>query len=203
MKSTNESNQKVLGAQRMDLVTMIEPQDKDHPEIVQAVIETPQGSRNKYKYDEETGLFKLHKVLPTGSAFPYSFGFVPKTLAPDGDPVDVLVFADEPVPVGCIVPSRLIGVLEAEQGKPGHMERNDRLIAVAAESRDHEDLVSFRKIAKSLREEIEHFFVSYHDLDDEEFRILDCRGPSGGQHVLEQTRKEFGKKHRGRNGKRS
>src|SRR3954471_14147255 len=116
-----------------NLVAALEPAERDDSDIIHAVIETPQGSRNKYKYDEESGLFILKKVLPAGSQFPYSFGFIPKTLAEDGDPLDVLVLADEPVPVGCIVPCRLIGVLRAEQGKGHRMTRNDRLIAVAAE----------------------------------------------------------------------
>ncbi|HEX8201166.1 MAG TPA: inorganic diphosphatase, partial [Isosphaeraceae bacterium] len=79
------------------------------------IIETPKGSRNKFDFDEELGLFKLGGVLPAGAVFPYDFGFVPATRGGDGDPLDVLVLMDEPAFVGCLVPARLIGVIEAEQ----------------------------------------------------------------------------------------
>src|SRR5438876_43986 len=95
------------------------------------VIETPQGSRNKFTFDEELCLFKLGGVLPLGAAFPFDFGFLPDTMGQDGDPLDVLVLMDEPAFPGCLVPARLIGVIEAEQTEKGKTERNDRLIAVA------------------------------------------------------------------------
>src|SRR5436190_818794 len=100
-----------------DIVSSLAPQtssNEDEETVLNAVIETPQGARNKYKYDQESGLYTLSKVLPAGSVFPFSFGFIPRTLCEDGDPLDILVLADEPVPVGCIVPSRLIGIMEAE-----------------------------------------------------------------------------------------
>src|SRR5436190_17387182 len=126
---TTKATQMTAKPAMRDLIASLNPlQDEEETEIVNAVIETPQGSRNKYKYDPEMGLFRLSKVLPAGSEFPFSFGFIPRTLAEDGDPVDVLLLADEPVPVGCVVPARLIGVLEAENVDGGKKERNDRLI---------------------------------------------------------------------------
>src|SRR5436305_10642632 len=83
--------------------------------LVQVVIETPRGSRNKYKYDEERHLFRLNNVLPAGSSFPYDFGYIPGTKADDGDPLDVLVLMDQPAFTGCLIEARIIGVLEAEQ----------------------------------------------------------------------------------------
>jgi len=190
-----------------NLVRTLKPvASSDDEVLVNALIETPQGSRNKYKYDEESGLFKLSKVLPAGFEFPFSFGFIPRTLAEDGDPLDVLVLADEPVPVGCIVPARLIGVLEGEQSDGTEVERNDRLIAVAAESNDHEDLESFKKINANLMKEIEHFFVSYHQLSGKRYKILGCRGPAGGRKVLEGAldlfRRKRGRRAPRRNGAR-
>lgn len=166
------------------LVASLNPEKRGDPGTIFAVIETPQGSRNKYRYDEKLGQFVLSKVLPAGSEFPWSFGFVPKTLSEDGDPLDVLLLADEPIPVGCVVPARLIGVMEAEKVDGNDTERNDRLIAVASESRDHEDLKSFKKLNKNLMHEIEHFFVSYHQESGKKFRILACRGPKAALDVL-------------------
>src|SRR5579871_6578732 len=99
--------------------------------LFQVVIETPRGHRNKFKYEEKLGLFTLHKVLPLGASFPFDFGFIPATRGQDGDPLDVLVLMDEPTFPGCVVTSRLIGVLEAEQTEDGETVRNDRLIAMA------------------------------------------------------------------------
>src|SRR4051812_46072742 len=89
----------------------------------QVVVETPRGTRNKYKYDERRGLFLLHKVLPLGAEFPFDFGFLPSTRGDDGDPLDVLLLTPEPAFPGCVVPARLIGVIEAEQVEDGETER--------------------------------------------------------------------------------
>jgi len=101
------------------------------PEQQQVIIETPHGSRNKYKYNEETGRMKFSKVLPEGMMFPYDFGFIPATKANDGDPLDVLVLSDEPMFPGCEIECRIVGVLKAMQRENGKENRNDRLIAVA------------------------------------------------------------------------
>ncbi len=81
--------------------------------LLNVVIDTPKGSRNKYKLDEQSGQWRLSKMLPQGMAFPYDFGFIPSTRAEDGDPIDVLLLSDEPSFPGCIVPAKLIGVIEA------------------------------------------------------------------------------------------
>src|SRR5438128_1530614 len=83
--------------------------------LTTVVIDTPRGSRCKYKYDPRTGLFRVGKLLPLGASFPFNFGYVPGTLGADGDPRDVLVILDEPLAVGCVAPVRLIGILQAEQ----------------------------------------------------------------------------------------
>src|ERR1700753_3284058 len=83
--------------------------------FVQVIIETPAGSRNKFAYDPDQGIFALKKVLPAGMVFPYDFGFLPQTMAPDGDPIDVLLLMDEPAFPGCAVKSRLIGQIQGEQ----------------------------------------------------------------------------------------
>jgi len=94
------------------------------------VVDTPRGCRNKYKFDEQDGQWRLSKVLPPGMSFPYDFGFIPSTRGEDGDPLDVLLLMDEPAFLGCVVPARLIGVIEAEQTEEGTTVRNDRLVAV-------------------------------------------------------------------------
>src|SRR5881392_941690 len=105
------------------------PPFDEQSHAVNVVIETPKGSRNKFKFDESCGVFSLGSVLPAGSVFPYDFGYIPGTRADDGDPLDVLLLMDVPAFAGCRVQSRLIGVIEAEQTDKDGTERNDRLVA--------------------------------------------------------------------------
>jgi len=149
------------------------------------IIETPKGSRNKYKYNKEHRLFSLSKVLPSGNTFPYDFGYIPSTAGQDGDPLDVLVLMDEVVFPGCLITARLIGVIKAEQTDDGDKIRNDRLIAIASQSRDQQDVRSIEQLDAYLIQEIEHFFISYHELDGEEFRPLACLGPGKAKKIVD------------------
>lgn len=152
-----------------------------------AIVDTPKGSRNKYKYDETLRLFKLSGVLPAGAFFPYDFGYVPSTEGEDGDPLDVLILMDEPAFVGCLVPARLIGVIEAEQTeRDGETERNDRLIAVAANSHNHKDVQALDDLNQNLVDEIEHFFVSYNEVKGKIFKPLGRYGPDRARKLVEQ-----------------
>src|SRR5215207_962390 len=156
------------------------------------VIETPKGSRNKYNYDEKVGLFKLGGVLPSGASFPFDFGFVPSTLGGDGDPLDVLVLMDEPAFAGCLVRTRLVGVIEAEQTeRDGETTRNDRLIGVAADSRLHTRVRTLEHLGTTLLEEIEHFFVSYNQVKGKVFKPLGRFGPERALEVVEEGMKSF------------
>ena len=155
--------------------------------ILNAVIETPSGSRNKFKFDEKLGFFALSGVLPEGMVFPHAFGFVPSTKAEDGDPEDILVIMDEPTFTGCIVPTRLVGVIEAEQTEDGETERNDRLIAVAANSRDYSDVQKMDDLNKNMVKEIEQFFITYNKERGKKFRVLGTRGPKQAIKVLEKS----------------
>ena len=150
------------------------------------IIETPKGSRNKFTFDQESGLFKLSGVLPVGANFPYDFGFVPSTRGEDGDPLDVLLLMDDPAFVGCLVPARLLGVIEATQTeRSGDTMRNDRLIAVAANSITHRGLKSLGTIDKHLVEQIEHFFVSYNQVKGKQFKPLGRFGPTRARQLIE------------------
>jgi inorganic pyrophosphatase len=98
------------------------------------VIDTPKGCRSKFVFDMKRKAYILKSVLPHGTVSPFDFGSIPGTVADDGDPLDALVLMDEPAFCGCLIESRLVGVIEAEQSEEGKTERNDRLIAVAAKS---------------------------------------------------------------------
>ena len=135
------------------------------------VIETPKGSPNKLAFEPRFGAFVLKGVLPAGAVFPFDFGFVPSTRGDDGDPLDVLVLMDAPVATGCVVPSRVIGVIEAEQTEDGHTERNDRLLAVATNSATHRSIRELHDVSEDLIAQIEHFFVSYNEAKGKRFEV--------------------------------
>lgn len=159
-----------------------------------AIIETPKGRRNKFDYDPESGLFELAGLLPEGMAFPFDFGFIPSTLADDGDPVDVMVLMDEPAHVGCLLDVRLIGVIEAEQTQHGKTESNNRLLAVSIHSYSHENVVSIKHMTPSFLTQIEEFFVSYNKLRGKKFKVTGQGGPERALALLKKGAKEFEKK---------
>jgi inorganic pyrophosphatase/CHAD domain-containing protein len=161
----------------------LRPRDPDS-ELVNVIIETPKGSGNKFKYDEKLQLFRLDKVLPLGAVFPFDFGFVPSTRAADGDPVDLLVLMDAPTFPGCLVAVHLLGVIKAEQTEQGTTLRNDRLIGVAETPRNQPDVRSLEELAPSRLDEIEHFFISYNQAEDRQFKPVGRDGPAAAAKLL-------------------
>jgi inorganic pyrophosphatase len=147
------------------------------------------GSRNKFKYDEEIGSYALSGILPQGMMFPHAFGFVPRTRAADGDPEDVMVIMDMPVFTGCVVPSRLIGVIEAQQTEDGETTRNDRLIAVAAHSRDYSEVNTLKDLNDNMIKEIEQFFINYNKEHGKKFKVLGRKGPQEALKLLKKSLK--------------
>jgi inorganic pyrophosphatase len=161
-----------------------------------AVIETPRGSHHKFDYDPDLGCFQLKKTLPEGMTFPLDFGFVPSTLADDGDPVDILVVLDFPAAMGALVKVRLIGGIEAQQReKNGKWEENDRLIAVAEHSRTLANIKSLKDLAPDTMDQLIAFFEQYNKLEDKEFRCTGTTTAQGAKALVEKGVKTFRKKH--------
>jgi len=153
---------------------------------INVIIETPKGSRNKFAFDEERRIFRLKKVLPVGMAFPYDFGFVPSTKAEDGDPVDVLVLMDEPAFPGCLLECRVIGVIEGEEGSKKEKVRNDRIVAIERANHSFSDISHIRELDKKFVRELEEFFVNYHALSGNKYRVLDVKGPNKANRLIEE-----------------
>jgi len=160
----------------MNLLRRLKPFDRKSGNL-NVIIETPKGCRNKYAFDFDFKNYRLKSVLPNGAVFPFDFGSIPGTTADDGDPLDVLLLMDEPAFTGCLVRARLLGVIEAAQTSDGKTERNDRLIAVAAESRTHSSLKSLGMLDLELIKEIEHFFISYNQIRGKKFKPIARKGP--------------------------
>jgi inorganic pyrophosphatase len=156
------------------------------------IIETPIGSRIKYAYDARTGLYKVSHILPVGSVFPYNFGFIPSTKAEDGDPIDVLLIMDAPAYPGCLFPSTLLGVIEAEQTElDGRKVRNDRLIAVSIQCPVYREVQALHELSPQLLSQIELFFVSYNNFRGKKFQPLGRQGPKRAEELLQLSMQRF------------
>jgi inorganic pyrophosphatase len=170
--------------------------DKD--DNLRVVVETPKGCPNKYSYSPDCDCFELKTVLPAGMNFPYDFGFIPSTLADDGDPLDVLVLMDFPVIPGCVLTARLLGVIEADQKENGEEYRNDRLIGVAVHSRTYPTERSLKDLRPHLLDEITSFFVDYNKLHGKKFKPIGQHGPHRALELVEEGRKRFDKRRKGK-----
>lgn len=168
--------------------TKLKPLDKKDG-LLQVIIETPAGCRNKFAFDPDQRIFVLKKVLPAGMVFPYDFGFLPQTKAPDGDPIDVLLLMDEPAYPGCAVRARLIGVIEGEQLDGNKKIRNDRLVAVAEANHMYANIKKLKDLPEQWLKEVQDFFVNYHNLEGKKYRLLGCKGANVALDLIKQAQK--------------
>lgn len=156
-------------------------------DLINVVIETPRGATHKYTYDPEQDVFKLKKTMPLGSSFPFDFGFIPNTLAEDGDPLDVLVIMEAPAFQGCVVACRLLGVLEANQKeRDGTETRNDRLIAVPDCSVMYAEIKKLADLSKSMEDQIAAFFKNYNEQAGKTFTPLRWSNAAGALTLVKQ-----------------
>jgi inorganic pyrophosphatase len=128
---------------------------------IEVMIEIPKGSRNKYEFDHERNVMRLDRRLFTATVYPADYGFIPDTLAEDGDPLDVLVLTSEPTFPGCYIRVRPLGVfwMRDEKGPDA------KVISVIAGDPDYEKVREINDLPKHLLDEIEHFFDVYKDLE--------------------------------------
>jgi len=141
---------------------------KHPPDEVRAIVEIPNGSRNKYELDKRTGGFRLDRVLYSAVHYPGDYGFIPRTLAEDGDPADVLVLIAEPTFPGCSIDARPIGLLRMlDRGEP-----DAKILAVPAEDPMQNEFFDIADIPGHRLREIEHFFQVYKDLEGKRVEIV-------------------------------
>jgi len=149
------------------------------------VVESPRGSGVKLKYDPALGVMGLSRPLPLGLSYPYDWGFIPGTRAPDGDPVDALLCWDMPSFPGVVIPSRPLGLLELEQdGKNGSRTRNDRLILLPLRYRRGDGLLSVDDLPQRVREEIQQFFLSSVFFEQKNPAALGWKGPADAEALI-------------------
>lgn len=140
---------------------------------IDAIVETPCGSAQKYKYNAITQSFNLLKLLPKGMVFPFDFGFVPNTNAADGDPLDIILLNDFPTFTGCHVTCRLIGAITAQQSYNNRFIRNDRLIGVFEKSLIYQHVQNINDLPDSFLKQTEQFFQNYLSAEQKQFIPLE------------------------------
>ncbi|MEM8723371.1 MAG: inorganic diphosphatase [Cyanobacteria bacterium P01_G01_bin.39] len=131
------------------------------PGVINVLIEIPGGSKNKYEFDKDMNAFALDRVLFASVKYPYDYGFVPNTLADDGDPLDGMVMMDEPTFPGCVIAARPIGMLLMIDGG----DRDEKILCVPAEDPRYNEVKSLKDIAPHRLEEIAEFFRTYKNLE--------------------------------------
>jgi inorganic pyrophosphatase len=138
------------------------------PDDVRVIVEIPGGSRNKYELDKPSGMIRLDRVLYSAVHYPGDYGFIPRTLAEDGDPADVLVLLKEPTFPGCELDVRPLGVLRMrDRGIP-----DEKILAVPSHDPLQAEYFDIADVPQHLLIEVEHFFQTYKDLEGKRVEIL-------------------------------
>lgn len=140
----------------------------DAPDLVTAVIEIPQNSVNKYEYDKALQVFRLDRNLHSPVHYPGDYGFIPQTLASDGDPLDILILGDAPSFSGCVLTARPIGLFRMlDQGI-----EDEKIVAFAAGNPTFRHIENYTSVYPQMLREVEHFFSIYKDLEGKRTQAL-------------------------------
>jgi inorganic pyrophosphatase len=163
--------------------------------IIDALVEIPKGSRNKYEYDEERERIRLDRVLYSPLHYPADYGFIPRTLAEDGDHLDVLIVTYEPTFPGCLVPVRPVGVLDMNDEKG----RDQKILAVPDGDPRFREVSDLSDLAMHFLAEIRHFFEVYKTLEQKETEIIGWQGAASAEETIRAAQQRYhGRGSRGR-----
>ncbi len=136
--------------------------------LINVLVEIPAGSKNKYEFDKDLNAFALDRVLYASVQYPYDYGFIPNTLADDGDPLDGMVIMDQPTFPGCVIAARPIGMLEMIDGG----DRDEKILCVPDKDPRFAQVTSLQNIAPHRLDEIAEFFQTYKNLEKKSVEIL-------------------------------
>jgi inorganic pyrophosphatase len=163
------------------------PIGHDAPRLVNAVIEIPRDSVNKYEYDKQLHVFRLDRTLFSPVHYPGDYGFIPSTLGLDGDPLDVLVLVESPSFPGCLMEVRPIGVLcMVDQGKS-----DEKVLAVADSDPLYREVNDCSQVFSHTLREIEHFFSIYKNLEGKKTEIAGWHGADAARKIIGEGQKRF------------
>ena len=155
--------------------------------VENALIEIPLGSKNKYEIDEKTGRIHLDRVLYSAMSYPAEYGIIEETLAPDGDPLDILVIASEPTFPGCTVPARILGYLSTkDQGKEDY-----KLISVVACDPRYYNVQRLEDLSEFVLKEISNFFQNYKVLQGLTVEVGEYHGLEDTLEIIRQCRQRY------------
>ncbi len=155
--------------------------------IVDAFIEIPTGSQNKYEFDKELGQFRLDRVLYSPMHYPTEYGYLENTLALDGDPLDILVLTTFPTFPGCVISARVVGVLNMSDDKG----QDEKLLAVPVDDPRWEGVNSLEDVSAHTLKEIEHFFKVYKDLENKTTNIIGWEGPEKASQLIDECLERY------------
>lgn len=155
--------------------------------IVEAFIEIPAGSQNKYEFDKEKGVLRLDRVLYSPVHYPTDYGYIPETLEEDGDPIDILVMITNPTVPGCIIDCRIVGVLSMADDKGV----DNKLLGVPLRDPRFSQITDLADVPPHVLREIEHFFRTYKDLEGKSVTIQGWRGSEAAAAVLDAARAAY------------
>ena len=156
-------------------------------DVVEAVVEIPFRSRNKYEIDKATGRIKLDRVLYSAMGYPTEYGTIEETLAGDGDPLDILIIATEPTYPGCIIPARIVGYLKMyDNGK-----EDCKLLSVVDRDPRFEGINKLEDISEFTLKEIHNFFENYKSLQGIEVEVGEYHSKEEALELLEKCRKNY------------
>lgn len=162
------------------------------PGIINVLIEITAGSKNKYEYDKDLQAFALDRVLYSSVKYPYDYGFVPNTLADDGDPLDGMVLIDEPTFPGCVIAARPIGMLEMIDGG----DRDEKILCVPDKDPRYAQVKSLKDVSPHRLDEIAEFFRSYKNLEKKVTEILGWQDVDKVKSIVEECIKAGSEKGR-------
>ncbi|HEV2990218.1 MAG TPA: inorganic diphosphatase [Candidatus Angelobacter sp.] len=160
----------------------------DHaPQRVNAVIEIPMESVNKYEYDQKLQVFRLDRTLHSPVHYPGDYGFIPSTRGHDGDPLDLLVLVNSPSFPGCVIEVRPIGVLRmVDQGK-----QDEKILAVAESDPVYREIKDAGQIFPHRLREIEHFFSIYKSLEGKKTELAGWEGSEMARRIIVEGQRRF------------
>lgn len=161
------------------------------PGWVEAVIEIPRGSRNKYEFDHDRGIFRLDRVLYSSVHYPTDYGFILDTLGGDGDPLDILVVVEEPTFPGCHLRARPIGTLDMEDDKGP----DEKILAVLEDDPRFNDITRIGDLGEHWTKEIAAFFRTYKELQGKEVNVRGWHDVAVAWQVIAKARERFAGEH--------
>lgn len=151
------------------------------------VVEIPKNSVNKYEYDVDLGVFRLDRVLYSPMHYPGDYGFIPGTLAGDGDPLDVLCLVQNPSFTGCLIEVRPVGVLNLRD----QHESDEKVLAVPTSDPRYDEIHTIDQVFPHVRKEIEHFFRIYKELQGAVVVADGWGGPKDARKAIVDSRKAY------------